>query len=290
MFHLGDILQNNFSRSLYKTGQGIGPVFARGLPRDEDLQKLNIFKALSTVLNTVVKANEVSEEVRNDLTFCVHQGWLHNDDIGDREEIIFFFPTSLHRWYLEWKLFGYKEPETPLVVNITKFVVDVIRLFNPCILSAERRIGTSIQRISEAQYQNEFYHCSHVYPNGSLLSFPEFRTATGRIDFHVQSKNWGVELLCDGNQLEEHSGRFAQSGAYGGTLVIDDYVILDCCVKTPVKPHIRKYLCFSHIMSFSYLNEDFDKLYHVVFENNFTEVYILNDMLDQIDEFKLLSK
>jgi hypothetical protein len=33
----------------------------------------------------------------------------------------------------------------------------------------------------------------------------------GRADFYVPAKEWGVELLCDGDQLAEHLGRFSQA-------------------------------------------------------------------------------
>jgi hypothetical protein len=224
-------------------------VFSRGLPHNGALQDLNKSEALSTVLcKTVVYANEVSNKVENDLTLCVCSGWLHNEISASGNGTAFFFPTSLHRWYVEWKLFGHREPRTPLVINIKEFIKQVISRFDPRILSTERRTGSSTQQMSEAQYQSEFYRCSHAYSHGSLLSFPEFEMATGRVDFYVPSKKWGVELLRDGNQLEEHSGRFSRSGAYDGTLAIDDYIILDCRKTEPRKPHQREYLCASHIL------------------------------------------
>jgi len=54
---------------------------------------------------------------------------------------------------------------------------------------------------AEAQYQDEFYRCCHTHSNGSLVTFPEFGTAKGRVDFYIPAKQWGVELLRDGDQL-----------------------------------------------------------------------------------------
>src|SRR6516164_7829835 len=127
--------------------------------------------------------------------------------------------TLLHRWYVEWKLWD----TTPMIPfqagNILAFVVDVIRKFSPCLLSAERRIGPDcIQQPPEAQYQDEFYRCCHISSKGSLVTFPEFATAKGRVGFYIPTTKWGVELLRDGNQLAKHFGWFSKTGSYRTTL------------------------------------------------------------------------
>jgi hypothetical protein len=55
---------------------------------------------------------------------------------------------------------------------------------------------------------------------------------TGRVDFYLPFKKWGVELLRNGDKYEEHCGRFSQEGAYGGTLAISSWTVT-----------IGKYLC-----------------------------------------------
>ena len=47
---------------------------------------------------------------------------------------------------------------------------------------------------------------------GSLVNFPEFGTAKGRVNLYVPVKSrWGIEPLRDGNQLAGHFGRFSNT-------------------------------------------------------------------------------
>jgi len=124
--------------------------------------------------------------------------------------------------------------------SVLQLALKVIAGFSPHLLSAERRIGPGcIQRPPEAQYQDEFYRSCHAFSHGSLLTLPEYGTAEGRVDFYVPSKKWDVELLRDGNRLEEHSGRFSESGPYARTLPLSDYILLDCRKMRPRRRHSR---------------------------------------------------
>ena len=124
------------------------------------------------------------------------------------------------------------------------FVIDVIRPFSPRHLSAKRRLGPGcIQRLPEAQYQDELYRCCHNFSKGSLITFPEFGTAKGRVDFYVPTKGWGIELLRDGDRRANHFGRFSESGLYKTTLNISDYIIVDCRTTRPREEHSRKWTC-----------------------------------------------
>ena len=176
---------------------------------------------------------------------CFRQGWLHADKLGAKnllDEIGYFFPSSLHRWYIEWKLLG-NFPPTELQANsLLDFVIDVIKRFSPNILSAKRQLGPGgIQRVPEAQYQDEFYRCCHVLSRGSLVTFPEFGTTEGRVDFYVPTKEWGIELLRDDNQLASHCGRFSEGRSYRMTLPLSEYIIIDCRTTHPKKLHTRKW-------------------------------------------------
>jgi hypothetical protein len=133
-------------------------------------------------------------------------------------------------------------------------VVDFIHAFSPHALSTERRVGPGyIQRPPEAQYQDEFYRCCHIVSNGSLVTFPEFGTKRGRVDFYIPSKRWGVELLRNGDRLEQHSGRFSQTGSYGTSLTVSDYIILDCRTTYPTKSHPREIFIIKFCHRFTYL-------------------------------------
>ena len=89
--------------------------------------------------------------------------------------------------------------------NLLEFAQAVVKRFSRQSLE-KREIGPKAQTIPEAQFQDEFYSVSSKHAHGSV-SFPEFGTKNGRIDFFIWSKKWGVELLHgDGNRLS-HAGR-----------------------------------------------------------------------------------
>jgi hypothetical protein len=96
------------------------------------------------------------------------------------------------------------------------------------------------QQIPEAHYQDEFYMNCHICSKGSILSFPGCGTLKGRVDFYIPVKEWGVELLREGDRLAQHSGRFSCKGTYKKDLSLSDYVILDCRQTHPQIPHPRK--------------------------------------------------
>jgi hypothetical protein len=225
-------------------------VFSRGLPRNRHLQVPAVAGIFSAVLRAgyVVETCCTADDDKNALQQCYRNGWLHTDnlrDINQSDTVGYFFPSPLHRWFIEWKLFD-TIPAIPFqAVDILTFVVDVISTFSPRLLSAERRIGPGcIQRPPEAQFQDEFYRCCHICSNGSLLTFPEFGTAKGRVDFYIPSKEWGVELLRDGDQLAKHSGRFSEGGKYSTTLPLSDYIILDCRRTRPTLAHPSKCILY----------------------------------------------
>ena len=170
----------------------------------------------------------------------------------------------------------------------------VIRLFSPQVLATPRGIGSGfIQRPPEAQYQDEFYRCLHQYSQGGFVTFPEYGTKRGWVDFYIPSKNWAVELLRDGDQLGGHASRFSPSGAYGKTIAITDYIILDFRVTTPQVPHPCKLathpLC--HILNIFLSESAILNLYHVVITPNFRTVTILRNDLEEVPNghFSLLA-
>ena len=222
-------------------------IFGRGLPSSEDLRVLATASVFSATLhrNFVTDADYApGSDERRALQQCFQNGWLHSDKLGDinsPDRIGYFFPSPLHRWYMEWKLWG-KFSQAQFSANgLLDFVINVIRLFSPRHLLAKRRSGLGcIQRSPEAQYQDELYRCCHNFSKGSLITFPEFGTAEGRVDFYIPAKGWGIELLRDGDRLANHCGRFSENGLYKTTLDISDYIIIDCRTTRPRKEHARK--------------------------------------------------
>jgi hypothetical protein len=156
----------------------------------------------------------------------------------------------------------------------------------PCVLLTERRIDPSfaqcLPEATEAQYQDEFYRCCYIHSNGSLVTFPEFTTSEGRVDFYIPTKQWGAELLRDGDRLAQHSGRFSlQTGSYGTTLSLSDYIILDCCTTFPRVTHLCKFIyLFASVTILNFtIDSDLPKPYNIVFSDNFHNVRIIDNRL-----------
>jgi hypothetical protein len=234
-------LQRISPQTLFE-GLGSASIFARGLPPSHKLQDPNFVAVFEAVLYAgVVTEEDFTRAGEKDaISQCFRKGWLHTDQVDGPNGFGYCFPSSLHHWYAEWKLWG-TTPSTPF--NMTKlldFAVTVIRMFSPQAL-ATRGIGPAfIQRPPETQYQDEFYRCCHRYSKGSLVAFPEYGTKSGRVDFYIPSKEWGIELLRNGDQLEQPSIRFSSTGAYGGTMSLSDYIILDFRANSPKKCHSRR--------------------------------------------------
>jgi hypothetical protein len=241
-------------------------VFVRGLPEKPDLQDPVVAQIFSAVLryNYITKSDDDDRRRRrrrrrsnpddgsnpgnifpfSKIKLCFRRGWLHSDKlsvIGQGDRIGYFFPSSLHRWYLEWNLWE-TLPKVPFKTNgLLNFVISVVSCFSPTRLAETRRLASGgTQQIPEAHYQDEFYMNCHICSKGSILSFPECGTMKGRVDFYIPAKEWGVELLREGDRLAQHSGRFSSKGTYKKDLSLSDYVILDCRQTHPQVPHPGK--------------------------------------------------
>jgi hypothetical protein len=177
-------------------------------------------------------------------------------EIGQPNEFGYVFSSSLHHWYVGRKLLDTIPTISFNTANILELVVNIIRAFSPRALSTEQRIDPGcIQRPPEAQYQDEFFRCCHSFSKGSLVTFPEFGTKQGRVDFYIPTKQWGVELLRNGDRLAQHSGRFSQTESYGTSLIVSDYIILDCRTTYAMKSHPREIFIinFCHRLTYSVL-------------------------------------
>jgi len=171
--------------------------FARGFPPYIKLQNVSISRIFKAILceGYIMDGDFTADGEKGALMECFHNGWLHMDKLRiiDRpHEFGYFFSSSLHRWYVEWKLLDTIPAISFDTPNIMELVVGIIRAFSPCALSTEQRIGPGyVQRPPEAQYQDEFYCSCHNVSKGSLVTFHEFGTKQGRADFYIPSKQWG---------------------------------------------------------------------------------------------------
>jgi hypothetical protein len=220
-------------------------VFTGGLPPVNDLMDPVIVSIFSAVLREgyVTDAHFESEcDALDKLQLCFRNGWLHTDSFRDpdgRDIIAYFFASSLHRWYVEWKLFEML-PAVPIQAdNILNFMIIAISKFSPKRLADEGRIGPSgILRPLETQYQDEFYRTCCICSSSLIMTFPESGIMKpGRADFYIPGDEWGVELVRDGDALDQHFGRFSQEGSYMTALPVSDYIILDFCSTSPRDAH-----------------------------------------------------
>ena len=68
----------------------------------------------------------------------------------------------------------------------------------------------------------------------NLPVFAEFaQDETGRVDFFIFDKKWGIEILQNGGKqnVAEHASRFAPGGKYRAWGIFEDYIILNFCPK-----------------------------------------------------------
>jgi hypothetical protein len=215
-----------------------GCIFRRGLPILDELQEPSIIRVFRAVLtnNSVTERMLDSTEDKTALELCFEQGWLHATEV--QEELTYIFTTPLHRWFIEYYLGSRIAEFTPTVgQDLPAFTIQVIRNFSRLNLSPGEQIGApNSQRLPEAQYKDEFYRCCHEHTNGSLISFPESGGARARVELYIPGGKWGVELLCDGGGLENHSSRFVGKDAYA-KMEFNDHIILDFRVEPPKQPH-----------------------------------------------------
>ena len=216
--------------------------WTRGLP-DSELQEREVANMFRHLLQFgFIKQRGSSATVQH----CHKKGWIYST-ILTKNEVAYVLPSPLHRSYYEWRLLpsSITVPfATPLDLSIS-----AIRAFQPSQLSdPPRRVGDAgAVRPPEAAYQDEFYRSIFNVTEGCVRLSSEYSSAKGarqgRIDFFIPSTMWGIELVRDGSNLEEHWSRFLFTGAYGAWLKssdMTDYIILDFRSTHPQKPHNRK--------------------------------------------------
>ncbi|POG57833.1 hypothetical protein GLOIN_2v1791224 [Rhizophagus irregularis DAOM 181602=DAOM 197198] len=127
------------------------------------------------------------------------------------------FPAPLLRiTYLQNRFGSISRPKSP-PSTFNEFIKLVLAKMNPKILRKSKGRGTD-GRLLERVWQMEFYRASmQVLSNDTCVSVDAGSCfgSNGYIDFYVNNKNkWAIELLRDGNKLEEHQKRFEKGGIY----------------------------------------------------------------------------
>ncbi|BCR87288.1 uncharacterized protein ACHE_31275S [Aspergillus chevalieri] len=103
--------------------------------------------------------------------------------------------------------------------------------------------------------------------HGHVMLSPEFAIGAntkggGTIDFFIEQKKWGLELLRGRDRLVEHMDRFEPEGQYYSMIKsreMEEYIVLDFTVSRPVKTRPE----YAH------------RLYYIVFSERYRHVDVL---------------
>jgi len=262
--------------------------WTRGLPTSRDLQTTGVADMFCHLLqNGSIEGTSPSDVIQ----FCHKSGWIHSTPVTISDQV-YVFPSPLHRLYMEWKLLP--SSTTAPYDTLLDISIAVIQAFQPSQLSCPpRRIGDAgADRPPEAAYQDEFYRSLFQVTGGCVRISSEYSSAKGTrsgcIDFFIPSKKWGIGLLRDGNNIQEHWSRFLEHDAYGKWLEFSDmmdYIVLDFRSTRPQKSYDPT---VQHQTDIKRSFEGIEKLYYVVFVNNhFNHVEILNNNLEKVTGFAL---
>ncbi|KIL58928.1 hypothetical protein M378DRAFT_111568 [Amanita muscaria Koide BX008] len=246
-----------------------GGAFERGLPKVMELSAQPDVVALfrNLLKNGAIDMNEnaADEAIRK----CHRHGWIHADRTANGAITRYVFPSPLHTMAISWRL----EPtnDMPHFPSLFDLAIAAISEFKPSQLHIplHRASPQSTDKPSKPQYQDEFYRSVFSVTFGNVCLSAEFTSArearvAGCIDFFIPAVKWGIELTREGNQLNEHSSRFTNSGAYEAWLNsgdMNDYILLDCCTSIPSKQ-------FPEIQN----------LFHVVFQDGYKKVDVYDNM------------
>ena len=198
---------------------------------------------------SIERNSALSPDYDDAVVWCHKNGFIQSGAI--EEQIYYVLPSPLHKAFLSWRLM----PSDVVIEHdtILDLTIAVICQFSPSQLSKppHRMRGESNDNPPEAQYQKEFYRGLFELFGGAFGS-PEYGTERGaqqgRIDFFIDARKWGIELLRDGKELYEHGSRFEETGAYGVWLPTKDmleYLILDFRRSQPIVTHSELFYGFA---------------------------------------------
>jgi hypothetical protein len=222
-----------------------------------------------------------------EVKLCEKKGWIYEDYSSDGTQR-YIFASPLHERYVQWMLFG-TPPAQVVEDNIFSFALAVIRKFSPLNLTLPRWHRSSIQPVPEAQFQDEFYRACCRHTKNCVVSFPEFGTQKGWIDFFLPTKKWVVELVRNSDHLFGHGERFTK-GEYRNWIcsgVMMDYIILDFCAQLPEKDFSSKPSLLIIYDVIKICSPEIKNLYHVVHQANWMSVEVYDNKKERITGFSL---
>ncbi|PGH34375.1 hypothetical protein GX50_02742 [[Emmonsia] crescens] len=246
--------------------------FCRGLPEKYILQAN---PAVSQFLRELVVGLGSADNLNSNpaLNMCYRRGWLQAELLEDNKPI-YIFSTGIHRRYME-HILCINTPPFPLHLfpAIEDLNFSAIREFKPAALRVEQRGSafTQATRPLEATFQNEFYRACYELLGKRYIFPPMDRGNEGRSrGFSGQRDSLGYRNTSGwGQNLDEHVARFESGGRYFPwlqTQEIQEYIILDFRRSHPPK------------------KPGYDRLFYVVFSEDYTTYQLYNSKLDLIGD------
>ncbi|KAJ2926641.1 hypothetical protein H1R20_g10452, partial [Candolleomyces eurysporus] len=135
---------------------------------------------------------------------------------------------------LHHRTYDLKYTDTIQEFNIFDFVLNVFKEFSPRSMQRSPRYGYGMVRQSDepkAQIHDEFYRCCHIHAHGIVQNYSRLGTQGGRVDFFIPGKWWAIELLREGDDVEEHYSRFIEDEGLDEWPIHADvsrFILLDC--------------------------------------------------------------
>jgi hypothetical protein len=190
LWYTPQIFNTNFTVASVLEALAKKSIFSRGLPLRQFLQDPQVARVLRNVLRDGKATAHVPipfSDQRMDpaLELCNRNGWLYHGVYSPTEASReYVFASPLHRRFVEWMLFGQPRGELK-EKSLTEFAFAVLHRIFPLNLAEPRNVGSSVQSIPEAQFQDEFYRACSSYTENCVVSFPEFGTKPGQVDFFI---------------------------------------------------------------------------------------------------------
>jgi hypothetical protein len=138
---------------------------------------------------------------------------------------------------MEHYLTGSRDPfpfhTFPTIEKVVETVLRQLSIRNLSSTAEHVKLGPgAVKRPVEAAYKDEFYRVLNVLLGFSSTVSSEWSGGgNGQIDLWIPGSKWGIELLREGDRLDEHCKRFVGEGSYTKWIQdgwLQDWLIIDC--------------------------------------------------------------
>lgn len=196
------------------------------------------------ILDHITKYQKLDVDYGEDTTVhytLVKRGFLiaTNTTKGNDMTYQFSFPSPLYLrcYYIQRYHRGSVLEDflvTPTEKGFEDLIVGSLRNFRPSNLASEFSSKSSLNeaiRPYEALWQQEFYYAASGARGPKFVS-PNVRGALeiqGFVDFYINDDfRWAIEMVSEGDRLQEHLDRFTVNGKYGNLLeIVSKWCVID---------------------------------------------------------------